>query len=441
MDHQEGDEEEDGCEADVDGAWETDPRQLRAAYEEHAKAARELERKGNYGPALATLQLARDEAERRWREAKPPAPLSKRLEWADAKLRRAQGALTRVRLELDAFDEDTDRRRAEICDRIQEAERWYHWRKQQLDEVHDEAAECAPGRRSGASGGGGTETVRRRIRAHMLPEMQAILEVVPEGSDLHGRLALFAAGLADAEAKLGDWREDEGPTTYHMGDDDSHEAWSEGAQAEYGDEQDQQRHPMGRCQEGTTAVWKPEGAGRWTRTGAPKGGDQQPGPEGKAGSGARKPTQANGGNGTGEGKATADGSAANASCAAAGMEEDDGDATRAGKHRRRHTAAEVEQEERAASDNRRAEELRMQFEQAAAAQERSFRDGKGGFGSEAALSVAAQGFVLRVQRVQAQAGEMGVEPLAQDGRTLLELSPAELKQWVRDNFGDDGMCD
>ncbi len=104
-------------------------------------------------------------------------------------------------------------------------------------------------------------------------------------------------------------------------------------------------------------------------------------------------------------------------------------------------AAETEHEERTAADARRAEELRKQLEQASAAQEQFYRDGKGGFGSEAALSVAAQSFVLQVQRVQAQAGEMGIEPRAQDGRTLLELSPAELEQWVRDNLGDDEMRD
>ncbi len=36
---------------------------------------------------------------------------------------------------------------------------------------------------------------------------------------------------------------------------------------------------------------------------------------------------------------------------------------------------------------------------------------------------------------------MGVEPRAQDGRTLLELSPAEVEQWVCDNLDGDEMRD
>ncbi len=58
-----------------------------------------------------------------------------------------------------------------------------------------------------------------------------------------------------------------------------------------------------------------------------------------------------------------------------------------------------------------------------------------------ALSLAAQKFALDVQRAQAQAGELGIEPRAEDGRTLLELSPAELKQWVEDHLEEDDMRD
>ncbi len=406
-----------------------------------------MERRGNYGPALATLQAARDEAERRWRQAKPPAPLPRRLDWADVKLRKAQATLTRVRLELDAFDEETDRKRAEICRRIQEAEEWYHWRQKQLDAIHEEAAGKVPGRRSGTSESGGTDEVRRRIRGHMLPEMQAILEVVPEGSDLHGRLALFAAGLADAEARLGDQQGDEGPTRYQMGDDDSQqEEWEDDYQGTASGDGSQGNEPGTNCQDGRPAGWRPEGPGRWTRTSAPRRCGRQTHPGEAAAAEARPPSGSNGaGNGgsadNGRGKPgwTSDEAAAMATGGATDMAAEGGDETRAGKHRRRQTEAEARDEERVASDARRAQELRWQLEQASAAQERSYRDGNGGFGSEAALSMAAQSFVLEVQRAQAQAGEMGVEARAQDGRSLLELSPAELRQWVQDNLEDDAM--
>ncbi len=442
MDDQEAGEEEEGCGVEDGGAWEEDPAQLRAEYEEHARAARELERRGSYGPALATLQAARDEAERRWRDAKPPAPLSKRLDWAETKLRKAQAALTRVRLELDAFDEDTDKRRAAICNRVQEAEGWYQWRKQQLDVLHNEAAENAPGRRGEASGSGGADVLRKKIRAHTLPEIQAILEDVPEGTDLHGRLALLAAGLADAEASHEGHIEGEGPATYHMGDGDSQEDWEEEMQGAFEEGGTQGQGPRGRPQGNRPAEWRPEGTGRWTRAGTHRGNVQHPQLDGAAAAApeTRRPNHDDMGKGAGKGGAGGGPTTATTPAAAEG-DADDGGATRAGKHRRLQTAAEADEEERAASDTKRAEEFKKQVERATAAQEQSFRDGKGGFGSEAALSAAAQGFVLRVQRVQAQAGEMGIEPRAQDGRTLLELSPAELEQWVHNNLGDDEMRD
>ncbi len=141
------------------------------------------------------------------------------------------------------------------------------------------------------------------------------------------------------------------------------------------------------------------------------------------------------------GAATGSGPGTTTSARATGDDGDGEGGARAGKHRRRQSEAEAAEEERAATDARRARELQRQLEQASAAQERSYREGHGGFGSEAALSAAAQAFVLQVQRVQAQAGEMGVEPRAEDGRTLLQLSPAELDQWARDNLGDSDMHD
>ncbi len=150
-----------------------------------------------------------------------------------------------------------------------------------------------------------------------------------------------------------------------------------------------------------------------------------------------------------DGRASDGGGAAKAGCdgdtggggATTRADEADDTGERAGKHRRRQTQAEVSEAARREDDARRAQELRRQIDDATAAQTQSFREGNGGFGSEAALSAAAQRFVLDVQRAQAQAGEMGVEPRAEDGRVLLELSPAELHQWVEEHLGNGSMHD
>ncbi len=423
----------DGDGANCGGDWGPDPRQLRAAFEEHASAVREMERTGGFGPALDTMRHARDEAEKRWREAKAPAPLPKRLIWAEAKLQQAQAALTRARLKLDQFDEETERRRAEYCDRIEEADRWYRWRQEQLEGIHAEAAGLAPGGNgAGASDAGHTE-VRKRIRGKMLPEMQAILEEVQEGTALHERLALVVAELADAETKLGAPRDSGGGADrYDLCGGDSCDGdgdWGEQEQEQLGGTggDHQGERPGGDRHQGRTAEWKPEGPGRWTRASNSGGGKPQPRPEEGAAGTAQVGEWAGA---KGDGTATRD-------------EGDQGDpaAARSCKHRRRQTEAESAEDERRASDAKRAQELREQLDRASAAQEQSYQEGTGGFGSEVALSWAAQKFVLDVQRAQAQAGEMGVEPRAADGRTLLELSPMELRQWIEENLEAEDMRD
>ncbi len=124
-----------------------------------------------------------------------------------------------------------------------------------------------------------------------------------------------------------------------------------------------------------------------------------------------------------------------------GGDREDSEGARAGKHRRRQTDEERDAEARKASDDKRAQELHAQMEQASAAQQQSFQEGAGGFGSEVALSWAAQKFVLDVQRAQAQANELGVEPKAGDGRSLLQLSPMELKQWIEQYLEGGRMWD
>ncbi len=425
-------EADDDAGAGEDGIEEVDPRRMRATFEEHARAVREMERKGTYGPALETLRAARDEAEKKWRDNKPPAPLPKRLNWAEAKVRKAQAALTRARMELDAFDEEADRRRAELSRRIQEAQGWYDWRRQQLDMVHEEAADRAPGRRSVAADGGGTGELRWRIRSQTLPEIHAILEEVQEGTPLHERLALVVAGLADAEAR--DQQREEGPVRYHMDDDDSMlDQWGEDDQeGREDDDAGGARHGehWGHGQGDRPTGWRPEGPGRWSRNGGQKGEGRQP-----------RTTEAAAAD-VGEGpKDTGKASDSPSINGNGGTSTDGDDGERAGKHRRRQTAAEAEQEERMASDARRAQELQKQLECATAAQVHSYQSGMGGFGSEAALCAAAQKFVLDVQRAQAQAGELGIDARADDGRTLLELSPAELSRWVEDHLGEGGMRD
>ncbi len=434
-----GDGEERGEEGGAD--WQADPRQLRAEYEDLARATRDMERRGTCGTALGTLRQARDDAERRWREAKPPAPLPRRLEWAEAKLHRAQAALSRERIELDRMDDEYEARRAEQCRRIAEAESWYAWRKQQLEQVHQEAAGLASGGGGKGPAGGGAEQMSRRIRGQVLPEMQAIMEELQEGTNLRERMALLVAGLADAEAHLGARAEDEGAAHYEMYEGDSHDGgWEDHHQGCADGDGDDRMDNCDGCggDTGRPANWRPEGPGRWSKAGTTQA---RAGLDGNT-TQQTSPQRSDVRGGDGGAATAADGAErANGGVAARRSDGDDDTGERAGKHRRREAGAEDAEAMRVEDDARRAQELRRQIDDAAAAQTRSYQEGRGGFGSEAALSAAARRFVLDVQRAQAQANEMGIEPRTSDGRPLLELSPAELGKWVEEHLEGGRMQD
>ncbi len=442
-------DDDEGCDDRAEHGDMVDPKQLRAAYEEHARAVRDMEKRGGYGPALETLRRARDAAEGAWRGAKEPAPLPRRLAWAEAKLRKAETALTRARHALDEFDADMERQREVLCDRVRTADEWYRWRQGQLDDINAEAGERATGRNGGQETAARAE-VRQRIRGHMLPEVQAILEELQDGTPVHERLTLLAASLADAEQKLVGGDSGDDVQRFNMGDDDMWDGDEDPGDDEYATDglEATRRDTTARASngDGRPAVWKPEGPGRWTRRGVDgdarsEGLGTGPRDPGTSAASGRASAEGPGDEGPAEGnRATAGGSSGGAGqTSAAGGDtgngaEEDRAGERSAKHRRRAT----EEEARMESDAKRAMELQQQQSQAMAAQKESFEAGAGGFGSGVALSLAAQRYVQEVQKAQKRAHEKGIEPLS-DGRDLIQLTPMELQSWIETNLGSDEL--
>ncbi len=430
---------------------ESDPRRLRLAFEEHARAVRDLERRGCYGHALETLRQARDMAERAWRGAKEPAPLTKRMAWAETKLHKAEAALTRARRALEAFDHDAEVQREQLCSRVRAADEWYRWRQRQMEEIHAEAGEKAAAWK-GWQTNGASEEARRRIRGQVLPEVQAILEEIQDGTPIHERLTLLAAGLVDVEQTLVDGgREDEAQHFDLDGDDDMWDGgWGDDDDGccdgdDGGDDVRQAAGADDGRKDGKPAEWKAEGPGRWTRRTA--GEEFPPGRQsmGQAGS----TTSASSGVACGGAAGTED-TKTNTQAAGARTGTDEtretstGDASdgQAGNEgtpversaKQRKTAAATEEQSREESDARRARELHQQQSAAAAAQAESYAAGMGGFGSDTALSLAAQRYVQEVQDAQRRARAKGIEPSA-GGRDLLQLTPMELQEWVEAHLG------
>ncbi len=458
MDEEDDCDDGDDTEGDHGGgkeeADEVDPRQLRSRYEAIAKAVRDMEKRGGGGgsdPALCALKSARDEAEAAWRAAKVPAPLPTRMGRAEAKLERAAAALGRARLALESFDEWADHQRQQLARQVDEAEQWHRWREQQLHDLHEEAGEKAQGRReSSARATGGKADISGRILGDLLPQVHEIREHLQGNPEVVERLSILAAGLESAGQDL-HGRGGAAVEQFDIGSDTMRETC------------DGEQKPAGTGQSGASGArhggkgpgavaWEPEGPGRWTRArhGAQHTGGAATTPAVGSASGSTSCDAADasqrGNNGRGK-RAAEDTPAEGNTAGAAGTlpqppvdamaepsatEDATGEAARAGKHRRQQTEA----EQREADDRRRAEELQEQQRRAIEAQQASHAAGTGGFGSNTALDLAAQRFVGEVQKATEQARRKGIEPVS-DGRQLLELTPAELREWVTANLGDE----
>ncbi len=479
-----GDDGQDGGEDDwgqqdwgEEGGQEADPKVLKATFEAHAKVVRDLERRGHTyegSPALETLRAARDAAERAWRGAKAPAPLPVRMGRAESKLDKSGTALTRARLALDEFDERTDRQREVLVRNIEEADRWFRWRQKQLDLLHEEAGEKVAARRQGTSVAGGASEIRSRIRGNFLPAVQELIEHVEGNPEIVARLSMLADGLDEAEKHLGAAQADEGAERFDIGGDEStDENGGKGTASGPGCRNRRGQGAMASEGKGAgrTSEWKPEGAGRWTRRTATdeaqpqgRGGQAQTGGRPTTGGGGGTTTSptsgplARAGGAPAKGKEhdaltaggattgiTATGTSGEASGSGGSggglghprtpiVDDDDEPECREqeAKHRRRRTAEEARQE----SDAKRAMDLLREQQAAMEVQVQSHQAGAGGFGSEMALSMAAQKFVHEVRRAETRAKRKGIEP-QHEGKALLEISPMELQQWVQTNLGEE----
>ncbi len=111
-------DDDDGADEDGDGA-EVDAQCLRQRWQELSRAHRRMERDSDMPPSIvAEAKRLRDDAEQKWRAAKVPHPLSKRMRWAEADLRAAEQKEEAHRAELEQHLEATARRTRELEDRI-----------------------------------------------------------------------------------------------------------------------------------------------------------------------------------------------------------------------------------------------------------------------------------------------------------------------------------
>ncbi len=272
------------------------------------------------------------------------------------------------------------------------------------------------------------------------------MEHLDGNPEILDKLCLVAAGLVDAESRL--LASSAGGTAerYDMAEGDDDDQVEEGtARATDNRGGPKEARPLdgpGREHKGgkgKAAEWRPEGPGRWSRaaaSGQAGGAEAAATVQGTSVATGGQPKQGAGaGGGVAEGDREPGGGDECMEDVKPASDGEDADSSR--RRLRRRTNEETKEEARLAADRKKAEELQQQQAAAVAAQVNSFNAGAGGFGSDAALSHAAQSFVLEVQRAQESAAARNIEPKAEDGVSLLQLAPQELRRWVEINFGNE----
>ncbi len=233
-----GDEGE-GRAADGAGRDEADAAQLRREWQALCNAARALEQQRAPMSLLAEARAQRDAAEAKWRAAKAPQPLSKRLRWAETELRDAESRERQHRVELQRHLEETNKKTKELRDRLDVDIARTARKRALIAALHAEGAQQPeqPGGRPIWTADRAATVAATGIAMDVTPVLQGIIARMgsPLGGDADAvrrelELCAIAVGrveevLREATPAAGRPIGGGGPTLYDIGkDDDAMEA-------------------------------------------------------------------------------------------------------------------------------------------------------------------------------------------------------------------------
>ncbi len=431
-----GDGDDESAYAEADAAWddwdegdyaeadvEPTPTELRAQWQRECRVVRALEAQGAppESTALAAARAARDDAEARWRSKKEPQPISVRMGWAQKKLDKAEQALAKARNDLEYYEEEVARRRKELDEKVEAADQRYRMRQAQMEELHAEA------------GGSCTARANESLCTMVARELQALTELLDEGSEGRGRANLLLSKLADAVGGAQ-------PKSYDMAqnDDDSDDEMGSDVHAGAG-RGGGRSAPGNKAEDGepTAASWGADATGRWSRSARDARGGRSRSDEGGA--------AAQAGEG-GKGAATSGDPAPATPVAPAApvpMEHQEGPprlgrATRTReeeqqgpppKSHRGEDDVGLQAVEAQGDDAARAAKLHQ--EQTIAVEMAKAADAK--FGDGVSMQIAAQLYAHKVELARARAAAIGIDTTV-GNRQLIELSPEQFNAWTRDTL-------
>ncbi len=194
---------------DADGVL--DERELRGLWTSHCVAVRKLERDPQTPHALlANARAGRDEAEARWRAAKKPHPLVKRLRWADQDLRDAEAKLQQLRGDLERHREEAARRTRDLEERVAAGTAKVAKKRAAIEALHAEGAQQCPNMSTHQA----TKVAACGISTDVAPALLAAMERLGAGhggGDTEGvlqELQLVAVSLNRVQGVLQDAADD-----------------------------------------------------------------------------------------------------------------------------------------------------------------------------------------------------------------------------------------
>ncbi len=227
----EGGADAEHCEGDEE---EVDAAQLKEEWLAHGAAVRKLEKDLLRAPLnlrtslLNEARAHRDAAEARWRAARTPPPLSKRLRWAELELRDAESKERARRLDLERHLEEAANRTRDLEQRLAVDVARTARKRAALEALHGEGAPVQPQR--AWSTGSAARVAATGIAMDVAPALTAVIEKLgtPSGGDvevLRQELELCAVSLSKVEGVLRDASASEqvgggggGPACFNIGD-------------------------------------------------------------------------------------------------------------------------------------------------------------------------------------------------------------------------------
>ncbi len=186
-----GDEEQDG---DPEGTEE----ELRAAWDDARETCRQLERNPRAPSQLVQVaRMQRDEAEAKWRAAKPERPLSTRLKWAEKSLADAIAKQSAHQEELERYEQEVDRRRRFFNERAATDAARTARKREALDRIRGQGVQ-----RPRETAERAARVAATGIASDLGPALAAAAEKLEEGSPVWTELQEAMATLANVEAVL-----------------------------------------------------------------------------------------------------------------------------------------------------------------------------------------------------------------------------------------------